>query len=112
MFNYNLEAITKIRVGKKDKATWWHWKPERTKFFGLIKFPAGFYYSFTIDAPEYHENCPDNYYLEDGIVYENPNLTLYFNNQSSRTLYYKNMEELKTVLKDIKSRSNHQWLEI
>lgn len=111
MLSYNLSTITKIKTVKKAEATWWYWKPAHQKLFGLIKKPAGFYYTFTMGAPEFQKECPRDRYLENGRVYDNPHIIIWFTDGNYKIHYYVTAHQMMKAAEDIKHRSGCQWFE-
>lgn len=116
MLSYNLSTVTKIRVFKKRVSWNWSWQPAKTSFFGLIKKPAGFVDSLSWEK-EIFEDCPYNHYVEKAqhsdnmIVYEEPNLIMWFSDGSHQTFYFKTVDEVVSAAENIKNKSGCEWYE-
>ena len=110
MLSYNLSTVTAIKVLKKKVSRNWKYVPAHAKFFGLIKYPNLFYDNYAWKR-EGQEKCPSNYYLEDGVVIEEPHVIMWFSDGDNRKFYFKTPEEAVVTAEDVKKRSGCQWYE-
>lgn len=110
MLSYNLSTVTAIKVVKKKLSFRWKLVPAHSKFFGLLKYPDLYFDSY-VWRHEGDEECPSNYYLEKGLVFEEPHVIMWFSDGDNKKFYFKTPEEAVTAAEDAKERSGCQWYE-
>lgn len=114
MISYNLNTAVKIKVFKKNASNYWSWHPEESCFFGLFKKPARFVNKYDSINAKINEECPFRHYLEKTknglmIIYEDPHVTVWFNNGSNRAFYFDTAEEAETAAGRFKALTKDEW---
>ncbi len=106
MIKYNLDKIIKIEVSDFKPSTWYKYRLG-IKIFGItIRFEGvhshdGYWHGFC--APEDHT-------LKDEVVYENPSVTLHFEDDSWEEYHFKSLSEAEHMARSITEKGN--WIEI
>lgn len=100
--HYNLEKLIKINLIESYKSTRYCYKTKKT-FLGLTIRKEGFYYDL---FREYYDECPEDYFLQDGIVYTKPECTLYYQNNITKTYVFDTLFEAETFRNHIIAGGN------
>lgn len=91
---YNQDKVTHIQVFEKRWVSAWYkvsWIPLRTSFFGLIKTPAGWYYS---DGDKYTKEITKDQVAIDRVLYYKPHIEIYINKELVEKKFFESMDEL------------------
>lgn len=107
MDKFNLDKLVRVRVNDFYPSCWFVYltfKPK--KYFWQTEIKEGVYREF-IDA-EYVGDTPKNHTLKDGIVYENPEVIMFFQGGVETKKYFDTLEEAKTFATEITKGKN--WL--
>lgn len=105
MTKYNLEKLVKIECNDFYPARFYSYKKEK-KFFGFVTQKEGFYsntlYNYLgLEAPK-------NYTLKNGVLYENPQVILYYQSDYSKTYYFNSFDEAKKFSDEITKKGRWQ----
>lgn len=109
MNKYNLKKLIKVRLLGAQPS--WYEIREEKKFLGIIVRKAGIYntMSFT-DGDFYSKNkLPENHFIKDGKIYENPEVTLYYQDGIRKTYIFETFEAAKKFSDDITNSKN--WID-
>jgi hypothetical protein len=101
MEKYNLNKLIKVVCCDFAESGFYEYKKE-IKFLGIIIRKQGFYYNLIRSSYEGNKE-PKNHTLINGIVYENPEVRLYFESGHVKINYFKELNEAKAFARRITS---------
>lgn len=103
MTKYNLDKIVKITVCDFFPARYFTYNKE-VKFLGVIIKKSGIY-----DFIGYFAGyIPENHTLKENVLYENPEVEIWFQDKSRMKFYFNSFEEAKRFEEKITKTGN--WL--
>lgn len=91
MVNYNLDFLVKVQVTDFQECFLYKYRPEKKWLFGLMNQKAGIYEGFYNNY--LGSEIPKFYTLIDGVLYDNPECTLYYVDKSKKTYYFDNLSD-------------------
>jgi hypothetical protein len=98
MNKYNLDKLIKVELNDIYPARWYTMKPEKRFFKVFVTQRAGIYQDF---GPYLGMNVPENHLIKDGKIYEYPEVILHYENDFSKTYYFKTYDEAKKFADEI-----------
>jgi hypothetical protein len=105
---YNLDKLIKVVYHDFYPSTWYIYKKEK-KFLGFITQKEGVYYELLSCTYE-GLDIPKNHTLIDGVIYENPEVILYYQADHSKHYYFNTFDEAKEFVENITFNGNHcKW---
>ena len=112
---YNLNTVVKIEVFNKRLDERYKWFPERSEFFGLLKYKAGFYYAYSFGSCEFAfsmEEADRRFIVVGDEVYKKPCVKIKFvNPDCSLTEEFDTFEQAHARCMEIRAlSSNSIWL--
>lgn len=103
MEKYNLDKLIKVSCEDFYRSRWFYYKKEK-KLLGFVTIKEGVY-SVVHDiylGTEPPENCTIINY----IIYENPEVTLYYQDNISKKYYFKSYNEAKNFVNEVTKSGN------
>lgn len=101
---YNLEKLVKVRLNNFYESGRYEYKKEK-KFFWRSNQKEGVYMSLWGDYLGLE--VPENHTLKNGVVYENPEVILYYQGGISKTYYFDTYEKAKDFYNEM--TKNSKW---
>lgn len=90
MAKYNLEKLIKTSVCDYKKSKWYYYLKGK-KFLGINIRKEGVYMDFIGNS--FIGECPKNHKLIDGVIYEKPHVSLYFQGDNKVVKYFENYNQ-------------------
>ncbi len=101
MEKYNLEKLVKIECNDFAKSKWYKYKRSR-KLFGIVIQKEGIYFAiYELSDTYLGLKVPKNHTLKNGVVYENPEVILYYQADISKVYYFNSLDEAKKFVDEI-----------
>jgi len=91
MVYYNLDFLVKVQVTDFQECFLYKYRPEKKWLFGLMNQKAGIYSSLYDDF--IGSEIPTGFTVIDGILYDNPEVTLCYADKSEKTYYFDNLSD-------------------
>lgn len=99
---YNLEKLVKIVVNDFYISMWYYYQKRKT-FLGLTTKKEGVYSEIWNDFQG--SEIPKNLALKDGILYEKPEVTLYYESNIEKTYIFDTLKEATDFRDKVKELS-------
>lgn len=111
---YNLDKLIKVNLLKKRIPYWYKYFPEKKIFFGLFKQEEGIYSRSYFNNNRFVKdkvfcfinNIPDEYILENNVLWFRPSVTLYFENNYKTTKIFDNDIDAEEFINELKTKYN------
>ena len=104
MNKFNLEKLVKVKVIDFYPSTWYYYIPfNKKRYFWQKK--EGIYLKI-LDT--YYKDVPKNHKLKDNIVYENPQVLMYFQGGIKKIKHFNTLIEAQSFAEEITKGKN--WL--
>ena len=104
---YNLEKLVKIVVNDFYISRWYYYQKRKT-FLGLTIKKEGVYCSLWHDFES--SEIPKNLTLKDGVLYENPEVILYYESNIEKTYIFDTLKEAYDFRDKVKELSWAKFL--
>lgn len=107
MNKFNLEKLVKVRVNDFYPSKWYYYftfKPK--KYFWQSERKEGVY--IDMFEMEYVKDVPKNHTLKNGVIYENPEVVMYFQGGVETKKYFDNIDEAQAFAEELTKGKN--WL--
>lgn len=96
MRKINPANVTRINIRVKQKEYWWSYQEEK-RCFGIVTRRSGIYditgYDYYRTKEEF-ESEHKNFYVENFIIYQRPNVVIYFSDGKNLTYWFETEKEL------------------
>ena len=102
---YNLQKLIKISCFDFYRSNFYSYKSE-IKLFGIIFRKEGVYHN-AINS-YYIGGVPENHVLKNGVVYEKPEVRLFFQSGCIKQFHFDDLNSAKKFANDITSNGN--WI--
>lgn len=106
MEKYNLDKLVKAKAFKACKSNYYTFRSEK-RLFGIITRKRGFYYRF-IGVDYTGTECPKNHFLENGTVYEKPEVRLFYEGDIMKRYYFDNYDLAVKFVSELTKTNN--WI--
>lgn len=107
MNKFNLEKLVKVKVNDFYPSKWYYYfKHKPKKYFWQTERKEGVY----LDMIElsYIGEMPETHILKNGLIYELPEVVMYFQNDIETKKYFDSLEEAQAFAESITQGKN--WL--
>lgn len=107
MNKFNLEKLVKVRVNDFYPSIWYYYftfKPK--KYFWQSERKEGVYREML--EMEYIKGVPKNHTLKNNVIYENPEVVMYFQGGVETKKYFDNLKDAQAFAEEITKGKN--WL--
>ncbi len=107
MNKFNLEKLVKVRVNDFCPSKWYYYftfKPK--KYFWQSERKEGVH--LVIVDIEYIKDVPKNHTLTNGVIYENPEVVMYFQGGVETIKYFDNLDKAQAFAEELTKGKN--WL--
>jgi hypothetical protein len=108
MEKFNLDKLIKIECKDFCESYFYTYKPEK-KFLNFIIQKEGIYRQL---FSKYEGLiAPENHTIKNGIIYRNPKVILYYQNDFSKTYYFNSFNEANEFYEKIAHLTSNIWIE-
>lgn len=108
MIKYNLKALVKIECSDFIESGRFSYDKE-IKRFGIKIQKTAIWDNYLCNILE---DIPKNYILKDDVIYEKPNVTLWYIDNHNKTYYFESFDEAKQFADNITQiTSINNWIE-
>ena len=105
MDRYNLDKLIRVVVNDFYASKWYEFKKEK-KFFGIVIIQKGFY---TCIYDRYiGMQAPENHVIINDVMFEKPEVVLYFQDGHKKTFYFNSLEDAKRFASNL--TNDRKWI--
>jgi len=106
---YKVDSIIKVRVSDFYKSSAYAYIPEK-RFAGIKTSNGGYYYIGVFSKSYIGNNVPKNHTLIGGVLYENPEVRIYYKGGKERSFYFDTYDKAVEFAKKVTDGGDFQLM--